>query len=151
LKIAGKIYVATYDVEDGCVQVTHKGRRSIWTEIGGARAEAVAKMLLKDLLAFCWQLCTSPRFGEDAGAVWASPTEMPAREPYPLMWGCRRRPPIFASTLCGCCATFELIERAKPYGYALSHQKRYIASNVRGLTSSNASQHSKRPGQGSCA
>jgi hypothetical protein len=50
LKIADKTYVATYDVEDNCVQVTHKGRRSIWTELGGAHPEDVAKALLKELL-----------------------------------------------------------------------------------------------------
>jgi hypothetical protein len=50
VKVAGKAYVATYDVADGCVQVTYKGRRSVWTELGGARAEDVARMLLKELL-----------------------------------------------------------------------------------------------------
>src|SRR5882724_7644972 len=48
LKIAGKIYVATYDVQDDCVQVTLKGRRSIWTEVRGSRPEDVAKMLLRE-------------------------------------------------------------------------------------------------------
>jgi hypothetical protein len=51
LKIAGKTHVATYDVQDGCVQVTYKGRRSTWTEIGDARASDVARMILKELLA----------------------------------------------------------------------------------------------------
>ena len=50
LQIAGKTHVATYDVQDGCVQVTHKGRRSVWTELRGLQAEDVAKMLLKELL-----------------------------------------------------------------------------------------------------
>ncbi len=50
LKIGGKTYAASYDVQDGCVQVTHKGRRSVWTELRGLRAEDVAKMLLKELL-----------------------------------------------------------------------------------------------------
>ena len=51
LKIAGRTYVASFDVADDCVQVTHKGRRSIWTELGGSRPEDVARMLLKELLA----------------------------------------------------------------------------------------------------
>jgi hypothetical protein len=50
VKIAGKTYVATYDVQDDCVQVTHKGRRSVWTELRGLRAEDVARAMLKELL-----------------------------------------------------------------------------------------------------
>jgi hypothetical protein len=78
LKIAGKTYVATYDVEDDCVQVTHKGRRSVWTQIGGSRPEDVAKMLLRELLgvlvaAFCFAALS-----EHAGAVWASVGEIHA-------------------------------------------------------------------------
>jgi len=151
LKIAGKIYVATYDVEDGCVQVTHKGRRSIWTEIGGARAEAVAKMLLKDLLGVLLATVYFAALGEDAGAVWASPTEMPAPRPYPLMWGCRRRPPIFASTLCGCCATFELIERRENRRLRLVAPEEVHRVECAGVDFLECLQHSKRPGQGSCA
>lgn len=88
LKIAGKTYVATYEVEDNCVQVTHKGRRSIWTEIGGSRPEVVAKMLLRELLGVLVAAFYLAAVAGPAEAVWASAGEMhapqgvaPAAEP----------------------------------------------------------------------
>jgi hypothetical protein len=78
MKIAGKTYVATFDVEDECVQVTHKGRRSIWTEMGGSRPEDVAKMLLRELLGMLVATLYFAALAEHAGAVWASATEMHA-------------------------------------------------------------------------
>src|ERR1700674_1002573 len=98
MKIAGKTYVATYDVEDDCVQVTHKGRRSIWTQIGASRPEDVAKMLLKELLGVLLATLYFAAVAEHAAAVWASATEMHATQP---------KSPI-------------------AIGYALLHQKRYI-------------------------
>ena len=80
LKIACKTYVATYDVEDECVQVTHKGRRSIWTEIGAARAEDVAKMLLKELLGVLLATMYFAALADHAAAVWTSATELHATQ-----------------------------------------------------------------------
>jgi hypothetical protein len=78
LKIAGKTYVATFDVEDGSVQVTHKGRRSIWTEIGGSRPEVVAKMLLRELLGVLVATLYFAALVEHAATALASATEMHA-------------------------------------------------------------------------
>jgi|RhiMetdeSRZDD1v2_1073273.scaffolds.fasta_scaffold4918192_2 hypothetical protein len=47
---AGKIFRATYVVEDDCVQVTYNGRESTWTQVGGSMPEMVALMLLHELL-----------------------------------------------------------------------------------------------------
>ena len=80
MKIAGKSYVATYDVEDDCVQVTHKGRRSIWTEIGAARAEDVAKMLLRELLGVLLATMCFATLAEHAAAVWMSSAELRASQ-----------------------------------------------------------------------
>jgi hypothetical protein len=68
LKIAGKTYVATYDVQDDCVQVTLKGRRSTWTQLRGLRAEDVARSLLKELIGVllvvvCLQAYAEQRLG----------------------------------------------------------------------------------------
>lgn len=78
LKIAGTTYVATYDVQDDCVQVTHKGRRSIWTEIGGSRPEVVARMLLRELLGVLVATFYFAALAEHAEAVWASTCELRA-------------------------------------------------------------------------
>jgi hypothetical protein len=69
LKLDGKIHLATYDVQDGCVQVTYRGRRSVWTEIGDARAADVARMILKELLAvLVAAVCISAALADPAAA-----------------------------------------------------------------------------------
>jgi hypothetical protein len=69
LEIGGKTHIATYDVQDGCVQVTYKGRRSTWTEIGDARAADVARMILRELLlALVVAICINGGSADPAGA-----------------------------------------------------------------------------------
>jgi hypothetical protein len=74
VKIAGKTYVATYDVQDDCVQVTHKGRRSVWTELRGLRAEDVARAMLKELLGVLLAaVCLGALLDQRLGAKSAHP------------------------------------------------------------------------------
>lgn len=46
----GKMYHATYVVEDGCVQATCNGRKTTWTQVGGSEPVWVARMLLREIL-----------------------------------------------------------------------------------------------------
>ena len=86
VKIGGKTYVATYDVQDDCVQVTHKGRRSVWTELRGLRAEDVARVLLRELIglllaAVCFSALLEQRLGGKSPHMHADATQYVATGP----------------------------------------------------------------------